>query len=135
MPRPKGSKNKNNKKPEKDKDAPKKGKSAFFYYVEAKRKDFETKFPDHKHSAIISEVSKVWKVLPSSEKEPFQKLAEEDRQRYYKQKEAYAEKHKDDKVASKDGKRKAEKKAGGEPKPGKKTKTVKYCWISFIMLL
>ena len=127
MPRPKGSTNKEGGKPKKDKDAPKRGKSSFFYFVDAKREDVKAKNPDLKQPGIISEVSKIWATLSDSEKRPYEELANKDKERYQKQKEAYGAKKKgsdDEEDQKKTSKRKPAKKAAGEPKKEKKTKTV-----------
>lgn len=128
MPRTKGSTNKDSKKAKKDKDAPKRAKSSFFYFVDAQREEIKKKNPDLKQPQIISEASKLWAALDKDGKLPYEELAGKDKDRYKKAKDAYVPKKSesdDEEDTKKTSKRKpAKKAAGGEPKKEKKTKTV-----------
>mmetsp|Transcript_7022 Transcript_7022/g.6260 ORF Transcript_7022/g.6260 Transcript_7022/m.6260 type:complete len:230 (+) Transcript_7022:54-743(+) len=73
----------------KDENAPKKGKSAFIYYVGAKKQGFEQENPGLKHKEVIAKLSKIWNASTADEKKPFQDLALADQARYKQQKEAY----------------------------------------------
>ena len=130
MPRPKGSQNKDKTKKKRDKDAPKKGKSAFFYYLDQKKEEARRNNPHAKHPEIISLLSKQWNKLSPIEKQPYELLAAKDRERFHREKEVFQAKLKAKEEAEeaeiKSGKRKV---SGArnldEPKAVKKIKEVR----------
>ena len=83
MPRPKGSKNKYSEK--------KKGRSAYFHFIEAKKEETQKEFPDLKHPAILGKIAKIWNELPEVDRVPYKKLAEEERQQYFRNKKEFLE--------------------------------------------
>lgn len=129
MSKHRGIETKSTAKPKKDKDAPKKGKSAFFYFVDSEVDVVKKKNPNSKHTEVISEISKTWKTLSQREQEPFIQLANKDKERFHKEKAVYnAKKEKmkeESKIKMKSGKREAEHEVEKEPKSTKKIKTVK----------
>lgn len=116
---PKKDKKQKKQKAQKDENAPKKGKSAFLYYVENKKDDCKKENPDLKHKEVISKLSKQWNALSDGDKKPFQDLAERDKERFKKEKEAYLASKKDDDKKKKGKKGKA---ADDDDKPSKKKK-------------
>jgi hypothetical protein len=79
----------------KDKNAPKKGKSAFLFFIQERSAECKNENPDLKHKEIISKLSKIWNELSESEKKPYNLQADKDKQRYVKQKAEYETKKKD----------------------------------------
>ena len=103
-------------KPPKDENAPKKGKSAFLYYVEAKKDGYKAANPDLKHKEVISKLSKQWNELAAGDKKPFQDLAEADKERFKKEKEAYVNSKKDSETKKKGKKGKDDDEGKGSKK-------------------
>ena len=81
--RPKGSKNQGSRKRVKDPNRPKRPTSAYFYFAAKCREDNAKKgIKITRVADFTKEVSAKWNVLPSKEKEPYEKLAAKDKQRY-----------------------------------------------------
>jgi hypothetical protein len=76
----------------KDKDAPKRATSAFFYYLQYRRPTLKDEQPKLGNTEIVSKMSEEWKAMRDSEKVPFQKQANTDKERYAREKEEYAKK-------------------------------------------
>jgi hypothetical protein len=107
----------------KDKNAPKRPLSAFFCYLKSRRDVLKKEQSSLSNTEIISKMSAEWKNLSAKEKEPFNRAAEKDKERYVKEKKLYDEKKKkapkEEKV--KEGSPKKEKKSKKSPKKTKKT--------------
>ena len=76
----------------KDKDAPKRAISAFFFYNQERRPTLKKEKPNLSNTEIISEMSKEWKALSEKDKKPYITKAENDKKRYVKEMEAYKKK-------------------------------------------
>jgi len=130
MPRTKGSENKTHvQKNKKEVNSPKKGKSSFFFYLDARKEAAKKKNPGLQHKELISELSQEWKTLSKDEKLPYIILANKDKERFLKEKEALKSKQIQDSFEEKKveiGKRKPEKNLSEEPQICKKTKIVNY---------
>ncbi len=125
MPRTKGAENKNKKeKPQKDKDAPKKGKSAFFFFLASNLDELKKKSPSLAHKEAVSELSKEWKKLSTTGKKSYIDLANKEKERFQKEKEVYqAKKQRENEGGnSVHEKRIAKKGVENEPKVVKKEK-------------
>eukprot|EP00828_Plagiopyla_frontata_P002987 TRINITY_DN1071_c0_g1_i2.p1 TRINITY_DN1071_c0_g1~~TRINITY_DN1071_c0_g1_i2.p1 ORF type:complete len:145 (+),score=41.18 TRINITY_DN1071_c0_g1_i2:139-573(+) len=77
----------------KDPNAPKRGLTAFLYFVQAKREVMKKEHSELAHKEIISELGKKWQSLSKKEKEPFEAKAKKDHDRYVKEKAAYIKKN------------------------------------------
>eukprot|EP00467_Chlorarachnion_reptans_P007869 CAMPEP_0114505740 /NCGR_PEP_ID=MMETSP0109-20121206/11022_1 /TAXON_ID=29199 /ORGANISM="Chlorarachnion reptans, Strain CCCM449" /LENGTH=819 /DNA_ID=CAMNT_0001684215 /DNA_START=201 /DNA_END=2660 /DNA_ORIENTATION=+ len=99
----------------KDKNAPKRAKSAFMLFVQKRRKTVKEENPNLKFGEISKLMGEKWKELPDDEKKEFLNAAKNDKIRAEKEKEKYDEEHKDDDDDSPKRKKKR-KKAPGEPK-------------------
>jgi hypothetical protein len=73
------------KKTQKEK-GPKRPLSAFFFFANERRKSLKLQQPDLKVTEISKVIGVEWNKLPESEKEPFVKLALDDRSRYENEK-------------------------------------------------
>jgi hypothetical protein len=73
---------KNPKKSKEVKTAPKRALSAYIFFTQAKRDEVKKSNPSMKSSEIMSELGKLWKGLSDKKKKPYEKLAEEDKERY-----------------------------------------------------
>mmetsp|Transcript_14783 Transcript_14783/g.35250 ORF Transcript_14783/g.35250 Transcript_14783/m.35250 type:complete len:104 (-) Transcript_14783:261-572(-) len=78
----------------KDKDAPKKGRSAYIFFTMDRREELVAENPDLKGS--VTEVSKIlgaeWKKMTDKQKKPYEDQAKKDKERYEKEKEKYEKK-------------------------------------------
>ncbi len=134
MPRPKGSANKNKTIKGREVDAPKKGKSSFFFFLDAKKEEAKLRNPNLQHKELISELSKEWKKLSETEKLPFVLLADEENKRFKKEKGEY-EKTKFIREQSQEdtsSKRLSYMSASNEPKILKKHKQCNYFSFSHV---
>ena len=77
------------KRAKKDKDAPKKGISAFFFYQKTRRESLKKEQPKLENKMIISTMSAEWRKFDDTDKEKYQKMADEDKSRYEKEKKEY----------------------------------------------
>jgi len=114
----------------KDKNAPKKGKSAFLFYIAEKSASCKTDNPDLKHKEIISKLSKIWNDLKDDEKKHFNEQADKDKERYIKEKASYEAKKKAEGGSTVDtkaekGKRKSRAEAPKAEKKAKKESAAK----------
>ena len=102
---------KNPKSPKKSKKvkstAPKRALSAYLFFCQATREDLKKKNPSIKSSEILSELGKMWKTLSEKKKKPFEKMAEEDKNRYAEEMKEYVptEEEKEAMEAKKKGKK------------------------------
>jgi structure-specific recognition protein 1 len=79
------------KKVKKDPNAPKKSLSAYLFFSNAKRDQVKLENPDiaGKVGDIAKKLGEMWKELSDADKEPYNKMAEQDKERYAKEMEAY----------------------------------------------
>ena len=77
----------------KDKNAPKRGKSAYNFFCSSKREDLKEENPKIKPNDIMGELGKLWKKISDEEKADYQKMADEDKLRYQTEKEKYEQGH------------------------------------------
>ncbi|KAL7567414.1 hypothetical protein ACA910_021377 [Epithemia clementina (nom. ined.)] len=77
------------KKNKKDPNAPKRGKSSYFYFADAMRDKVKEDNPDASFSELGKLLGAEWKKLSSQEKAKYEKLADTDKQRYKKEMEGY----------------------------------------------
>lgn len=89
----------------KDKDAPKRATSAFFFYQKIRRAGLKVEQPSLDNKSIVSKMSEEWNKMTETEKEQYKKLADTDKARYTKEKEEYQKKN---------GNKPAEKKGAGK---------------------
>ncbi|KAL0210935.1 hypothetical protein P9112_009233 [Eukaryota sp. TZLM1-RC] len=68
---------------------PKRAKSAYLYFQADKREEVKREMPELKASQMMQELAKRWKTTTSEEREPYERLAAEDKQRYQKEKEEF----------------------------------------------
>lgn len=73
----------------KDPNRPKRAQSAFFYFANDERQKVRDLNPDLSVGDVAKELGRKWKEMTTEEKSPFEKMAEEDRLRYYKAMDAY----------------------------------------------
>lgn len=69
------------------KDGPKKPLSGFMFFSQERRKSLKGEQPELKITEASVLIGAEWKKLSEVEKEPYQKLAKDDRERYEKDKE------------------------------------------------
>jgi len=85
------------KRQKKDKDAPKRGLSAYILFCNDKRPELRKKYPDESITQLASRLGKAWGKLSDSDKKPFNKEAEKDKERYEKEMKKYEKKKKEKK--------------------------------------
>lgn len=129
-------------KKKKDPNAPKRGKSSYLFFCDAKRKEIKAENPDAKGVEVTKLLGAAWQELSDEEKKEYQEQAEEAKGKYLEAKAAYDSKgeNKDDadedegeetkespkeKPKAADKPKAVEKSKGGKPKSGKKTKATK----------
>lgn len=76
-------------KKKKDKDAPKKGLSAYMFFTMARRAQVKEDGPELKFTEITQELGRLWRAMNDSQKAPFQTQADADKVRYSTEMEAY----------------------------------------------
>ena len=76
----------------KDRDAPKRAISAFFFYNKERREGLKKEKPELNNKDIISTMSKEWQALSKKDKEKYEAMAKEDKARYEREKEEYKKK-------------------------------------------
>jgi structure-specific recognition protein 1 len=76
----------------KDKDAPKKGLSAFMFFSNDKREQIKTENPGIAFGEVGKKLGELWKTLTDDDKAPYNAKAEEDKGRYAIELEAYNKK-------------------------------------------
>ena len=72
-----------------DKDAPKKALTAYFFFMSERRPELKKEKPNLDHKQIIFELGAEWNKLKEEDKQKYKLKAEEDRKRYEKEKAAY----------------------------------------------
>ena len=92
---------KGSKKNKKDKDAPKKAISAYFFYIKERRDSITKEQPNLNNKEIVKKMSEEWNVLSDDKKKPYVQKALEDKKRYEKEKADYDKKKKDEKPSKK----------------------------------
>ena len=100
---------KKDKKAKKDKDAPKKAISAFFFYNKERRPILKKEQPSLDNKQIIKTMSEEWNKLSDEKKKPYIAKAEADKKRYAKEKEEYDKTHKVEKKSTKKTEQKGKK--------------------------
>lgn len=80
------------KRAKKDKDAPKKAISAYFFYIKDRRPVLKKEKPNLENKEIIREMGKEWKELSDEKKKPYVQKAEKDKVRYDCEKKEYDKK-------------------------------------------
>ena len=76
-------------KAKKDKNAPKRAISAFFFYQKERRESLKKEQPSLDNKQIISKMSEEWNNMNDSQRIPYAKLAEQDKARYEREKKEY----------------------------------------------
>ncbi|OMJ95988.1 hypothetical protein SteCoe_552 [Stentor coeruleus] len=71
------------------KDGPKRSSSAFMFFSQDRRKSLKEEQPTLKITEASVLIGAEWKKLTDAEKEPYAKLAKEDKERYEREKESY----------------------------------------------
>lgn len=100
----------------KDENAPKRGLTAFLHFVADRRESCKKEHPELSHKEVISKLGEIWNGLADKEKEPYQKKAQIDKDKYKKAKDEYNEKLKENTKKPKDE----------DPVPEKKVKKVRF---------
>jgi len=93
-------KDKVKRKTKKDKDAPKRAISAFFFYNQERREKLKKEQPNLDNKEIIKTMSAEWNALSDEKKKPYVAKAEADKKRYEAEKKAYDAKKKGEGKAS-----------------------------------
>ena len=75
-------KDKSSKKIEKDPNAPKRGKSGYIFFCIENREKIKKSNPDMSAKDIIKELGAVWRSISPDKKEKYNKMSENDKQRY-----------------------------------------------------
>ena len=96
---------KGSKKNKKDKDAPKKAISAYFFYIKERRDSITKELPNLNNKEIVKKMSEEWNVLSDDKKKPYVQKALEDKKRYEKEKADYDKKKQDEKPSKKSNKK------------------------------
>ena len=89
------------KKNKKDKDAPKKAISAYFFYIKERRDSITKELPNLNNKEIVKKMSEEWNALSDDKKKPYVQKAEADKKRYEKEKSDYDKKKQDEKPSKK----------------------------------
>ena len=69
--------------------APKKALTAFLFYLLDKRVHYRRLYPGLHHREIVSEIGQSWNRLSPEQREPYEAMAQKDRDRYDREKEEY----------------------------------------------
>ena len=77
------------KKAKKDKDAPKRPLSAYFFYIQERRETLKKEKPNLENKELIKTMGEEWNKLSDEEKKPYVKKAEADKKRYQEDMKAY----------------------------------------------
>ena len=78
----------------KDKNAPKRPISAYFFYNQERREKLKKEKPNLDNKELIKAMSEEWNKLTDEEKKPYVKKAEADKKRYIEEMKAYESKKK-----------------------------------------
>ena len=84
-----GKTSKTQKRSKKDKDAPKRPLSAYFFYIQERREALKKEKPDLDNKELIRTMGEEWNKLTDEEKKPYTKKAEADKKRYQDDLKAY----------------------------------------------
>jgi high mobility group protein B2 len=98
----------------KEKSGVKRALSAYMFYCKEKRPEFKKEHPKASFSELGKICGEQWKSLSDEDKKPFEKMHDDDKIRYEKEKEDAGETEDDSKQ-----KKKRAKKVAGQPKKGK----------------
>lgn len=107
-------------KPVKDKNAPKRGKSSYLYFLDEARVTLKEKYPDKSFGDLARLAADAWKEVTKEEKEKYEKQAEQDRLRYQSEMVDYVPP-----VDQEDGRGSGDEEAGGSSKKQQKKKKQK----------
>lgn len=88
----KGEKKEKRKRAKKDKDAPKKAISAYFFYIQERREALKKEKPNLDNKEIIKTMGAEWNALSDEKKKPYVAKAEADKKRYDEEKKEYDKK-------------------------------------------
>lgn len=77
------------KKAKKDKDAPKRPLSAYFFYIQERRETLKKEKPSLENKELIKTMGEEWNKLSDEDKKPYVKKAEADKKRYQEEMKAY----------------------------------------------
>jgi structure-specific recognition protein 1 len=105
---------KGSKKNKKDKDAPKKAISAYFFYIKERRDSITKELPNLNNKEIVKKMSEEWNALRDDKKKPYVQKALEDKKRYEKEKADYDDKKKKDEKPSKKTTKKGKKESDND---------------------
>ncbi len=86
---------KKQKRGKKDKDAPKRPISAYFFYNQERREQLKKEKPNLDNKDLIRAMSEEWNKLTDEQKKPYVKKADADKKRYLEEMKAYEKKKKD----------------------------------------
>ena len=81
--------NKKKKRPEKDPNAPKRGRSAYVFFSAAKRAAVKESQPELGFGEVATELGRLWKAAGEEEKRPFEEAAAKDKLRYEEEMKSY----------------------------------------------
>jgi len=79
-------------KKEKDLNAPKRPKTAYIFYCSDQRAKVKEEDPSLKFGDIAKKLSSQWKEMSEEEKDPYVKMAQQDKERYQKESSSYKKK-------------------------------------------
>lgn len=82
------------KRAKKDKNAPKKAISAYFFYIQERREQLKKENPKLDNKEIIVKMGAEWRELSDEQKKPYIDKAEADKKRYEEEKKEYDNKNK-----------------------------------------
>ncbi len=82
------------KRTKKDKDAPKRPLSAYFFFIQERRESLKKEKPNLDNKELIKAMGEEWNKLSDEEKKPYSKKAEADKKRYQDEIKAYENKKK-----------------------------------------
>lgn len=85
----------------KDKDAPKRAISAFFFFQKERRATLKAEQPELANKQLVSTMSTEWNGMKAEARKPYDELAALDKKRYAAAKEKYEETKKGEKSAKK----------------------------------
>ena len=82
------------KRTKKDKDAPKRPLSAYFFFIQERRETLKKEKPNLDNKELIKTMGEEWNKLSDEEKKPYSKKADADKKRYQDEIKAYEKKKK-----------------------------------------
>jgi len=84
------------KRSKKDKNAPKRPISAYFFYNQERRESLKKEKPTLNNKDLIRVMSEEWNKLNDEQKKPYMKKAEDDKKRYLEEMKEYEKHEKED---------------------------------------